>query len=57
MYDHLTYAHKLADAIRADLDRYLDSPQDYSAQYIEPILTAAEELQDTIERMLKEIKK
>lgn len=57
MYDHLTYAHKLADAIRADLDRYLDSPQDYSAQYIEPILTAAEELQDAIERMLKEIKK
>jgi len=57
MFEHLTYAHKLADAIRADLDRYMESPADYSAEYIEPILTAAEELQDAIEKMLKEIKK
>lgn len=57
MFEHLTYAHKLADAICADLDRYLESPADYSAEYIEPILTAAEELQDAIEQMLKEIKK
>lgn len=57
MFEHLTYAHKLADAIRADLDRYMESPADYSAEYIEPILTAAEELQDAIEQMLKEIKK
>jgi hypothetical protein len=56
MHTDLTYAHKLANAIRADLARYMDSPADFTAAFMEPVLTAAEELQDTIERMLKETK-
>ena len=56
MYTDLTYAHKLANAVRADLARYMDSPADFTAAFMEPVLTAAEELQDTIERMLKETK-
>ena len=55
--EQLTYALTLANAIRADLDQYVDSPADFTPEYMESVLTAAEELQDTLELMLTKEKK